>query len=73
MCNPSSEQPVEPKRIPDAEEVVWGTAIEPKAGVKIELLKSCHPPGAAAVEDLTGSRVVGIVADILDEQVARRP
>jgi hypothetical protein len=51
--------------------VIWRTAIQSEADVKIELLESCHSPGAA-VEDLVGSRVLGIVADILDEQVARQ-
>src|ERR1700678_887328 len=53
--------------------MIGRTAIQPEAGMKIELLKSCHSPGAAAVEDLAGPRMVGIVADVLDKQVAGRP
>jgi putative Mn2+ efflux pump MntP len=41
--------------------VVWGIAIEPKADVKIELLKSCHPPGGSAIENLSGSHGTGLL------------
>ena len=53
--------------------MIWRTAVQPEADVKIELLKPRHPPGAAAVENLTGPRVIGIFADVLHKQVARRP
>ena len=61
------------KAAPDAEEVIWRPAVQSETDVKIELLKSCDSPRAATVENLARPSVVGIVADILHEQVARRP
>jgi len=53
--------------------VIGRAAVQPDADMKIDLLESLHPPGTAAVNDLTGPGMIRIIADVLNKQVARRP